>query len=241
MGFLRVLFLIFLPFLTHAWSAPPLVPGVYTYQGNHGTLSLTKDASGHMSFEIETTGANCHTCSLMGVVQGSEGVTEKVEADKDACRVTFTQETPQRITVTSNNDTCWGFCGARAAFDGVYQIPGAACTSKAQKKRRDQALASYRNKDYKDAESRLNDLLKDCSDFMDWIEKDEVRSEIALAQYHQAKPDACLKTLAETAAGDSTSQETLTLPPCDQESYLGTAKKIWFNKRLCEQGLKTRK
>ncbi|MCA0370570.1 MAG: hypothetical protein LCH26_05670 [Proteobacteria bacterium] len=230
--------IMFFAFLTSAWSAPTLNPGHYILQGNHGTLSVNTDASKQMTFEIETVGANGHQCALSGTLQGTEGVTQKLEGDKEACRVSFVQTGPHRIDVKSQNDTCRGFCGMRATFDGTYQIPPKACSQASIKKRRKEFLNTYQSKDYPGAEAILTPLLEGCGDFIDWIEEDEIRNEIALTQLHQGNPQACLAALSKTMASGAAGEEELTLPPLDREAYLATAKKIWFNKRLCEKALK---
>ena len=160
-----------------------------------------------------------------------------LEGDKEACRVSFVQTGPHRIDVKSQNDTCRGFCGMRAFFDGPYQIPPKGCTEAAIKKRRNEFLHAYQRKEYAEAEAILTPLLEGCGDFIDWIEEDELRNEIALAQYHQGNPQACLSTLSKTMASGAAGEEELTLPPLDREAYLPTAKKIWFNKGLCEKAL----
>jgi hypothetical protein len=75
---------------------------------------------------------------------------------------------------------------------------------------------------------------------MNWIEIDQVRNDLALAQYHSGEFQQCLTTLNDTLAGTVKDEVELKsgngnvyLPPCDFDNYIGVAKATWFNKALC--------
>lgn len=217
--------------------AKPLVPGVYIYQENMGSLSLTQDASGQMRFEIQTKSANSHNCHVAGTVKGSMGIPDL--PCKGVHHIPFTQINARDVRVGFNYDIHMCFCGANASFEGLFRIPPKACTKDAQHKRRTLARASYAKKDYQDAEKRLSSLLSECPTFMDALKHDAIRSDLALSQYHQGNHQACLKTLSQTIAWDLTCEEDLFLVGAGiRDAYEPIAKHIWFNRRLCEKALK---
>lgn len=79
---------------------------------------------------------------------------------------------------------------------------------------------------------------------MSRIEIDQVRNDIALAQYHKGEFSQCLQTLNATLVADVKDEEELKngnggvyLPPCDFDNYVEVAKSIWFNKALCSKAI----
>jgi len=79
---------------------------------------------------------------------------------------------------------------------------------------------------------------------MNWIEIDEIRNDLALAQYHNGEFQQCLITLNETLATKVKNEDELKegkdgfyLPPCDFDNYIHVAKSTWFNKALCTKGI----
>jgi hypothetical protein len=129
---------------------------------------------------------------------------------------------------------------ARGSFDGKYRVPPAACTASSRKAQRQKFLQLYRARQYAAAASILNMLTAQCTDFMNWIEMDEVRNDLALAQYHQGEFAQCVQTLNTTIAGQVKDEAELKsgtgaafLPPCDFDNYAEVAKATWFNKAMC--------
>ncbi len=83
---------------------------------------------------------------------------------------------------------------------------------------------------------------------MGWIEIDQVRNDLALAQYHNGEFQQCLATLNTTLAAKVKNEEELKagnggvyLPPCDLDNYIGVAKATWFNKTLCTKAMSRRR
>lgn len=79
---------------------------------------------------------------------------------------------------------------------------------------------------------------------MNWIEIDQVRNDLALAQYHSGEFQQCLITLSNTLAGTVKDEDELragngnvSLSPCDFDNYIGVAKATWFNKSLCAKAM----
>jgi hypothetical protein len=223
------------PLLASDVSNAPVAPGRYVSVGDWGTLVVKKGGDGKTRFEIESIGGNCHVCSLSGVLKGQTGI-----ADYDfppdgleKCRVRL-QPAGSGVNVAPiTGEACRYFCGMRAGFKGLYKLPPASCASKQQQVRRAEFLSLYRAKKFAKAKDVLSGLLTECADFIDWIEIDKVRNDLALAQYHAGDAAACLGTLAETRAGMAKDEADLGLPPCDHDNYIGTAKATWHNQKLC--------
>lgn len=83
-----------------------------------------------------------------------------------------------------------------------------------------------------------------CEKSMNWIEVDQVRNDLALAQYHNGDLQQCLATLNSTLAAQAKDEEDLKagngkvyLPPCDFDNYIDVAKSTWFNKALCTKAI----
>lgn len=221
-------------------------PGQYVRDGDSGTLTVRSDNGNRRTFEIESIGGNCHSCGVTGVIVGTIGHGDSWEADgsDSKCRISFSAD---RSTVAVNPITegeCRAYCGMRAGFDGTYRIPPAACTNAGRNKLRDQFLRSYRSRRFSLATETLQSLIAQCREFMGWIEVDQVRNDLALAQYHNGNSQQCLATLNSTLAAQVKDEEELKagngnvyLPPCDFDNYIQVAKSTWFNKALCTKAL----
>lgn len=222
-----------------AWAAPSSSdsppPGRYLRSGGNGSLTIQRDRTGTLHFAIESVGANCHTCSLDGTVEHGTGIAIG-DTDNDTCRVTLRPAGNGAIPVAAETaDSCRNFCGMRASFDGDYRIPPAGCSDNDRRARRAAALRGYRAGSYRAAADGLSALLQQCNRYMDGIERDWLRNDLALAQYHQGNADACLKTLQDTEAGRVADENALrdTLPPCDFDNVRKLAHATWHNQALC--------
>lgn len=231
--FLALFLLTLCPTLLMATS---LVPGFYAYQADMGSLTLSRGPAGNMRFEIQTQSSGGHNCYAAGTVKGTLGISDT--SSEKACHIPFTQINARDVRVGFNFDIHMCFCGTNASFEGLFRMPPKTCTKDAQHKRRALARASYAKKDYLGAQRRLAALLKECRPFMDSGEDDAITNEIALSQYHQGNPQACLKTLSQTLAWESTCADDLYVGAGVKDAYLKTAEKIWFNRRLCKNALK---
>ena len=221
-------------------AAPEVKPGKYYRDRDTGTLLVERGRSGELTFEIESVGANCHSCSLAGPLRGTSGLAD--EGNGLTCRVGF-KTVGRTVAVQALSDTCRSFCGVRAYFDGSYHALPKACTSAARQARRDEFTVLYQASRYPAAVSSLNSLIDQCKAYMNWIEVDEVRNDLALSQYNSGRPDECLATLKATLAHGFDGEEslrgdggrTMYLLNCDFDNYIPVAKITWSTRALCEE------
>ncbi len=210
--------------------------GQYIRSGDSGTLTIRRDDSGKLIFGIESIGSNCHTCSVSGIIRGQLGYA--VEDDSESkCRIKFERRGTDLQISSVTSEECRYYFGARAGFEGIYKKEPAPCKRISQQNRRDKFLKLYRSRDYAKAVKMLEPLISQCSEFLYWIESDNIRNDLALAQLHSGDPDACLETLAATTAASYADEEELkeTFPSYDFDNYINVAKAAWFNKSLCEK------
>lgn len=221
-----------------------IIPGQYILSGDSGTLKIRRDDSGSLMFEIESIGGNCHTCSVSGTIRRGLGYADSWAADgsDSNCRITFKQRGTEIQVSSTTPEECRAYCGMRAGFEGSYKRAPALCTRSSQQNRRNEFLKLYRSRDFAGAIKILEPLLFQCSEFVNWIEIDDIRNDLALAQLHSGNPKACLQTLAATTAAPYTNEEKLKeeFPPCDFDNYINVAQATWHNKSLCEKAVGVR-
>ena len=217
--------------------AAEVVPGTYVRTENSGSLVI-KNSSKGQSFQIESTGSNCHVCSVSGTINGSVGYAgDGTPAKRDAtCRISFKGDASSLNVEPAASEACPQYCGMRASFDGSYKALPAQCTRKSLQSRRNEYLKLYGKRQFPQASAAIESLLKECSDFMDWVETDKTRNDLALAQYHSGDSKACQATLSLTRASELPNEEALLgqLPPCDFDTYISAAKATWHNQALCK-------
>ncbi len=214
-------------------AGPAVEPGEYVYILG-GSASGTMTVKGG-SFNISTIGGNCHTCAIEGTFQGRVGI----EKDEGKCRIAVSgNRDALKLDSSATAEACRGFCGMRAMFDGDYRRAPAACTDRQRQARIGQAHKQYAAKDYDAARTTLRSLLSDCDPFMDWIERDKARSDLAVTEYHRGDNAQCLAVLSETTALKAQKDASLFLPPCDADNYASTSKAILYNQGLCKAPIK---
>ncbi|MFO1251739.1 MAG: hypothetical protein U1E77_11545 [Inhella sp.] len=224
-----------------ASAAPglPLQPGIYIRTGDTGTLTLRRAGAEALRFELDTFGVSGNLCSAAGWVSDRVATADALfeSSPHELCKLAL-ETRGARIRVRVLTEACASLCGLRAFFDGDYGRPSASCTGAAISQRRAQFLKQYRVKQHAQAVQSAEALLKDCSDFLFWITQDGIRSDLALAQLRAGRPQACLATLEQTAAGKAKNEDDLrrVLPPVAFDSY-EWAKPIWHNRRLCQQAI----
>jgi hypothetical protein len=239
-NFLPLVFLIVMAAPASAESEK-INPGQYVSDGSYGSLVIQKDKEGKLTFDIESVGGNCHMCGVSGVIVDGVGRADDGTDEEDSkCLISFSAKNSEIAVEPITGEKCRYYCGARASFDGTYSIPPTACTRANRQAQRDRFLVLYQSRQYSQAADMLESLITQCQKFMGWIEIDKVRSDLALAQYHNHQPEQCLKTLNDTLVAEVEDEEELKsgekdvyLPPCDFDNYIATAKTIWFNKALC--------
>lgn len=230
------LFALIIAVVTAAEAASPEIrPGEYVLDADRGTLNIRKGERNQLSFEIASVGGNCHTCSVSGVISGAVGRAKDGDEDDSVCEISFSSEEGAIVVRPITEGGCSYYCGARAGFEGTYRIPPAACTGGGRQKQRDTFLRLYKAHQFAQAGTTLQNLISQCEVFMGWVEIDQVRNDLALAQYRNGEFQQCLTTLNKTMAGTIKGEEELNahLPPCDFDNYVGVAKGIWFNRDLC--------
>ena len=222
--------------LASAWAmaaGPAVESGEYVYiLGGSASGTMTVKGS---SFNITTIGGNCHTCAIEGTFRGRVGV----DKDEGTCRIAVSgNKDALKLDSSATAEACRGFCGMRAMFDGDYLRAPAACTDRQRQARIGQAHKQYAAKDYDAARTALRSLLSECDLFMDWIERDKARSDLAVTEYHRGDNAQCLAVLSETIAVKAQKDASLFLPPCDADNYASTSKAILYNQGLCKAPIK---
>ncbi|SFP23210.1 hypothetical protein [Ralstonia sp. NFACC01] len=222
--------------LASAWAmaaGPAVESGEYVYiLGGSASGTMTVKGS---SFNITTIGGNCHTCAIEGTFRGRVGV----DKDESTCRIAVSgNKDALKLDSSATAEACRGFCGMRAMFDGDYRRAPAACTDRQRQARIGQAHKQYAAKDYDAARTTLRSLLSECDLFMDWIERDKARSDLAVTEYHRGDNAQCLAVLSETIAVKAQKDASLFLPPCDADNYASTSKAILYNQGLCKAPIK---
>jgi len=222
--------------LASAWAmaaGPAVESGEYVYiLGGSASGTMTVKGS---SFNITTIGGNCHTCAIEGTFRGRVGV----DKDEGTCRIAVSgNKDALKLDSSATAEACRGFCGMRAMFDGDYLRAPAACTDRQRQARIGQAHKQYAAKDYDAARTTLRSLLSECDLFMDWIERDKARSDLAVTEYHRGDNAQCLAVLSETIAVKAQKDASLFLPPCDADNYASTSKAILYNQGLCKAPIK---
>jgi len=236
---IAILFLSLTSAIADTKNSSVISPGEYISSGDSGTLKVQRGASGQLLFEIESIGGNCHSCFVSGTIRNGLGYAASEVADgRDSnCRITFKQKGTEIQVSSTTPEACRAYCGARAGIEDIYKRAPALCTRSSQEHRRNEFLKLYRSRNYKDAFKTLEPLLSQCKEFVNWIEIDKIRNDLAITELHNGNPVACLETLAATTAASYPNEESLQegLPPCDYYNYIDTAKASWFNKSLCEK------
>ena len=215
-------------------------PGEYATKEGWGSLRISGQGSTRR-FELSSVGANGHSCTLSGTLQGEAAVVS--DGGGEPCRVAFKPSGGGFDLQALTKDSCRDYCGARADFEGEYVRLPAGCPAAARKQRQATFLADYRGKRYADALTTLDALGKECGDFFDWLERDRFANDRAIALLRLGRRKECLAALDTTIAAGSHDEESLLdaldkrgtmLPPSDWDSYLPIAKSTWFNRKLCE-------
>lgn len=223
-----------------ALASEPLQPGEYVRSRDSGWLKLER-RNGGTFFLLESIGGNCHSCGVSGRVVGTLGEAEAAmfgtEPEPGVCRIRMTPSLEGRqIEVEPLTEhACRPHCGMRARLDGVYRKPPPRCTKAGQQQTRDRFLRHYRSRQYPQAVAVLRPMLDECGEFLNWIEADRVRNDLALAYRHAGSREQCAQTLGQTLASGHADEGALRnrLPPCDFDNYIATARATWHNLRLC--------
>ena len=154
------------------WAGAGVQPGKYQAKGASGTLVVVAAKSGALSFAIESTGSNGHTCSINGEIPaGANSALVPTGEGEKPCIVVFHKVTAGISVETPDTDSCQYFCGARASFDLAYDKVDGKCWPKAVRGQRAEFRRAYEKKDFATARDRLDGALKNCKDYIDEFER----------------------------------------------------------------------
>ncbi|MBO9882521.1 hypothetical protein [Xanthomonas sp. D-109] len=223
-----------------AAAAAGPTPGEYSTKEGWGSMRVT-DKGGARQFDLLSVGANGHTCSLSGTLQGDKA--EVNDAGDVPCKLAF-KPVPGGFNVAAlTEESCRDYCGMRASFEGDYlQLP-AGCTAAASSRRREAYLQDYRGKRYDKALAGMQAFAGKCGGFLNWLDRDRFANDRAITLLRLGRPQECLAALDGTMAGRSHDEasfqaelekQSTMLPPSDWDAYLPIAKSTWFNRKLCE-------
>jgi len=135
---------------------------------------------------------------------------------------------------------CSVVCGARASFAGEYLKVKPGCDSSSVGESRDEFKRLYQRKAFAKAEKVLGKVLTNCEKTTDWLDRGQIRNDLAITQFHLGRGKECLATL-EPLAGDAamTDEEIRSeWPPTDADNYLPIIKATRTNLKLCRQLVK---
>jgi len=219
--------------VTAAAAAEPR-PGRYFAQGGTGDLLISKSQAG-LRFSIDAVGANGHTCSLEGSLEGTEGRTEAT--DDGVCRVAIAPMEDGYDVEALTQAACRNWCGMRGQFEYSYRPMPAQCAEPRYKARQAEFLSHYKAKRYEAALATATKLRDECSHLRWFPDVDALANDIAITLYHLGRPQECLEAISKTVAYDYRSPEDAELPPVEYESYLPVAKATITNRGLCQKKL----
>jgi len=216
-------------------AVQPLAPGEYVSEGGWGVLTLRTEADRRLLFELETVGANGHSCSLDGEIRN--GRTTVADAPEPvACVVRFIASGNGIDVSTNDAASCRSFCGTQAGFTGRYLRPLPGCDSLSRGATGADFKRLYEDGAYRDAQQHASRLLERCTPLLTWNERARWLNDLALTQYHLRQYDACVRTLQPLADDAAESNQALMdrLAPTDYENYLPIVESTRNNLRWCQ-------
>ena len=216
-------------------AAQTLAPGEYVSAGGWGVLTLRSEADKRLLFELETVGANGHTCSLDGEIRNGRTIVSDTP-EPAACVVRFVANGNAIDVSTNDLASCRSFCGARAGFTGRYLRPLPGCDSLSRGATGAEFKRLYDGGAYREAQQQASRLLERCAGPMTRVERGRLLNDLAITQYQLGLHDACMRTLRPLAEDAAMDNETLqnSMPPADYDSYLPIVESTRTNLRLCK-------
>jgi hypothetical protein len=220
-----------LPFLAHAKS-PAIVPGTYVLGYGSGDLTIAAQKNDKQEFNIDVVGANAHTCTLSGQIEGE--VARLTEGDQ-VCQVRFVPKNGGvDVMVDGDQEPCRAYCGVRAWFEGFYLSEAPKCRAKKVEAERARFKKLYDKKAYAEARDILRAVLDQCAQQSHESVLGWVRNDLAIT-YHKLKDDAsCLEVLKPLAELANTPDDDIKgMGPADAEYRIPIAKAARHNLKLC--------
>jgi hypothetical protein len=217
----------------HAADAP-IEAGEYITEGGWGRLSIKPAKGAKLRFAIDAVGANGHTCDLSGEIRNSRAVLEGEDKAKP-CVVEFYAA---KNGVNVSSDECRYYCGVRAGFDALYLKPAAGCEGAARDKAEKSFKKLYGHKNYPEAKTTLEPLLKNCLKTLHSAELGSIRNDLAITMYKLGDFAGCLGVLEPYVADAKLSDEKLRedLPPADGDMLVDVVRAARTNLKLCRAG-----
>jgi hypothetical protein len=220
--------------VVEGFAQSPLRPGEYITEGGWGHLVISSQGD-RLVFTIESAGPNGHSCDVEGEIRNGKATLEGRTKDQP-CIIAF-DVLKEGIDVKPEIlYACGGFCGARAAFDGLYLLPPPGCTIAAVQSARDTFKNLYDRRAYADARATLEPLLERCGPTLDWIDNYSVRNDLAVTFYHLNDRAACLKVLEPMRedAGTPESELAIAYAPANLNSVRPILRATRTNLKLCQ-------
>lgn len=236
MGYIRIIALlgVWLWYVVPGAQAQ-VKPGEYVAYGGLGVLRVVPDKSAGLRFHLFVRGANFHMCDLSGVIRNGEARMEDSADDKRPCIVVFKPVKVGLAVESKFQGTCSTYCGARAHFEGEYQVPPADCAPSQVRAARNRFKTTYDKRQFAEARELLSPIVEKCASVVTELDDGWIRNDLALTQYHAGDRSACravLKPWLELAQmPDARIREEY--PPSDGEEMLRLAGATRANMKLC--------
>ena len=222
----------------------PLATGEYGRDGGDGTLIISEGTSGEQSFRLSAEGANGHSCNFSGSIEGGKAqVNVGTPAEPYICTVGLDKYGDSlSVALSVTGESAWercrtSMCGARADFSGKYILLPPSCTDSARTQTRDGFAHAFRSGDYQQAVERFRGLQTQCARFLNWLERDRIHNNLAMALHRLGRDRECLQELRQTEAATLTDEaklrEHFVGVPYDLEQYLPVARTTWKVQRAC--------
>lgn len=227
--------LIVITMLTAAWTtaAGPAAESrsyiyVYVEGGSaHGQLTMIGNR-----FTIHTFGESRHICHLSGALHWSDAGATASDGD---CHISVSRSKDAlNLRSSGTAEACSSLCGVHTRFDGEYRRQPIACMDRQRIARIEQSHKQYAAKSYDAALATLSAVLNECDIFMDWIERDKTKNDLARIAYLRGDSAQCVAELSDTFAVHARKGRDVLSPPSDTESYQSIGDAILHNLALCQ-------
>lgn len=210
-----------------------LAPGEYLGESGTGRLVIQAASGGAQKFQLNSYGANGHSCEVEGSIRGT--VARVPTEDKQPpCVIKFNAK-GESVGVEADGAMCQSFCGARATIGDTFLKPAPGCGTAEVKKTRAAFKQQFDKKDYAQAKALLQPVVDKCVKLMNDVDEGWVRNDMALTLLRLNDKPGCLKMLEsfkDLAAMDQKALEE-NYPPFDAQLRAPVARATRTNMKLC--------